>query len=241
MEIKIGRSAHSCAACECDFVHESNIQSLIRVVDGVFAREDYCAGCWNEELGDNAYSAWTAQYYDPRVAEQQPEETFSPLRQTFYKAVEKQDRASMSVAYLAAQLLRRQKVFRLIKETKDPDTDAALILFNDRIGNRLIEVGDPSLTHAELEQARVTLMEALTKLEAPDEEPTDGEAIDASDDASDVSDDTEDERIVDDDDDEEYVEDEYDDEDDDDDDFDDDVDDNESEDHASSEETAQVS
>ncbi|MFP6582938.1 MAG: hypothetical protein VCD00_10340 [Candidatus Hydrogenedentota bacterium] len=169
MDIKIGRSAHACAQCEADFVHESNIQSLVRILEGEFIRADYCAACWDSEMAETAYSTWTAQYYDPKVAEQEPEEAYSPLRQTFYAAAEKTTREDMSVAYLAAQLLRRQKVFRLIKETKDPDTDISLILFNDRIGNRLIEVSDPSLSHAELDIARCVLMEILNALETPEE------------------------------------------------------------------------
>jgi hypothetical protein len=170
MDIKIGRSAHTCAICEADFVHEQGIHSLVRLVESQFQREDYCGNCWGDEPCKGSYSTWNAQYYDPRVAEQQPEEIFSPLRQTFYGAVEDSTRQSIAIAYLAAQLLRRQKVFRLIKETKDPDTDASVILFNDRIGNRLIEVNDPNLSHEELDEARHLLMEQLTKCEAPEEE-----------------------------------------------------------------------
>jgi len=109
-------------------------------------------------------------YYDPLVAEQEPEGTFSPLRQLFYDAVALEDRPALSLAYLAAQLLRRQKVFRLIKESDDPEAAQHVILFSDRIGNRLIEVRDPSLTYAELEDARQELMTRLTALEAPEEE-----------------------------------------------------------------------
>lgn len=175
MDIKIGKSAHTCAVCESDFVHEQGIHSLIRVVEGQFTREDYCDSCRGDEQAQGAYSTWNAQYYDPHVAEQEPEESFSPLRQTFYAAAEETTRPSLSIAYLAGQLLRRQKVFRLIKETKDPDTDASVWLFNDRIGNRLIEVSDPSLSHAELETARQTLMERLMQLEAPEEESDEAE------------------------------------------------------------------
>ena len=136
MDIKIGKSAHSCAECGADFAHEQAIHSLVRVVEGQFVRSDYCGNCRDDEQAKGAYSFWNAQYYDPRVAEQEPAESFSPLRQTFYEAAEGTSRKAMAAAYLAAQLLRRQKVFRLIKETKDPDTEASLILFNDRIGNR---------------------------------------------------------------------------------------------------------
>ena len=169
MDIKIGKNAHTCVSCESDFVHEQNIHSLIRVVDNQFQREDYCVNCWDEQNAQNTYSTWNMNYYDPKVAEQEPEEVYSPLRGIFYETVEESNRSSIAIAYLAAQLLRRQKVFRLIKETKDPDTDAALILFNDRIGNRLIEVSDPNLAHAELDDARISLMQRLTALENPED------------------------------------------------------------------------
>lgn len=170
MNIKIGKNAHACAICETDFEHEQKVQSLVRVIEGMFQREDYCTNCWDEDHTKGAYSTWNMHYYDPKVAEQEPEEIFSPLRKLFYTSLEESTRPSIAIAYLAAQLLRRQKVFRLIKETKDPDTDAALILFNDRIGNRLIEVSDPNLAHNELDEARIQLMEKLTALENPLEE-----------------------------------------------------------------------
>ena len=87
------------------------------------------------------------------------------------------------MAYLAAQLLRRQKAFRLIKETADPDSEMNLILFSDRIGNRLIEVSDPNLSHEELEQGRVKLMERLRELESPEEPAGDEPAEDGIEDA----------------------------------------------------------
>lgn len=174
MEIKIGKNARICNVCERSFIHDENFHSLARFEGLDLLREDYCKNCWDPARASGAYSAWTPKFYDPNVANQQPPEVFSPLRQTFYESVESNDRALLSVAYLAAQLLRRQKAFRLIKETTDPDSELNLILFSDRIGNRLIEVSDPSLSHEELEQGRVKLMERLQELESPDEPAEDG-------------------------------------------------------------------
>ncbi|PCJ51295.1 MAG: hypothetical protein COA73_17830 [Candidatus Hydrogenedentota bacterium] len=168
MDIKIGKSARQCTACENDFVHEHVIYTLLNTNEEELTREDYCDPCWNDEKAKTAYSSWTSQFYDPQVAEQQPEETFSPLRQIFYDVVENKERQSQSIAYLAAQLLRRQKVFRLIKETEDLETEENLILFNDRIGNRLIEVHDAKLTHAEMDAGRIELISRLALLENPE-------------------------------------------------------------------------
>ena len=168
MEIKIGKMARACAACQRPFVHEQPLNSLVRIEDGQFVREDYCDACWEPERAKGAFSVWTRRYYDPDVAEQEPPETFSPLRKLFYEAVESEDRRELAKAYLAAQLLRRQKVFRLIKESDDSEEEVRLALFEDRIGGRLIEVRDPSLTYPEMEEGRQALVTRLSELENPE-------------------------------------------------------------------------
>lgn len=167
MNIKIVKSSKVCAVCERAFVHDEEVRSLVRVEEEEFIREDYCQSCWAPDTAETAYSMWSPRYYDPRVAEAEPPEVFSPLRQIFYEAVESQDRDVTAMAYLAGQLLRRQKVFRLIKEADDLDGNAKVILFHDRIGNRLIEMHDPNLSYAELEIGRGILMERLNELENP--------------------------------------------------------------------------
>lgn len=185
MEIKIGKNARVCHVCERSFAHDEEFRSVARYEGVDLVRDDYCSDCWDPSRTTGVYSVWSPRFYDPNVAEQQPAEVFSPLRQTFYETVESEDREQLSVAFLAAQLLRRQKVFRLIKETPDPDSKMNLILFSDRIGNRLIEVSDPSLSHEELRQGQVMLMERLHTLESPDEpegdEPAEGGTEDAED------------------------------------------------------------
>lgn len=165
MEIKIGKSARACTACEHSFVHDEELRSLVRVQNQELIREDYCAVCWDPERAFGAFSVWSTRFYDATVAEQEPPEVFSPLRQLFYEAVEADNRNEMAKAYLAAQLLRRQKVFRFIKESDDPETGARVTLFTDRIGNRFIEVRDPDLNLAEMEVGRRALLERLNELE----------------------------------------------------------------------------
>jgi hypothetical protein len=167
MEIKISKSAHTCMGCHREFVHEEPVNSLVRWVDNALQREDYCADCGTPERFSGAWSVWTPNYYDPQVAEQQPAEVFSPLRQLFYEAVESEDRIECAKAFLAAQLLRRQKVFRQIKESDEAEGEARVFLFADRLGNRLIEVRDPSFTYLEMESARKSLLDRLRELETP--------------------------------------------------------------------------
>lgn len=167
MEIRIGKTARSCFGCGRAFVHDEELTSLVRIQDQALVREDYCPACWNPQRGQGAFSVWSLRFYDPKVAEQDPPEVFSPLRQIFYEAVEADDRAELAKAYLAAQLLRRQKAFRWIKESEAAEGGPRVVLFADRIGGRLIEVRDPNLTFAEMEQGRAALMARLNELENP--------------------------------------------------------------------------
>lgn len=180
MDIKIGKSARACCACGRKFEHEEPFTSMLRPDDEGLARSDYCKACWSDLTAPQAYSIWKANFYDPDVAEQTSPEFVSPLRQLFYEAVDATERPEMAMAFLAAQLLRRQKVFRLIKETQDPDTEAVVALFTDRIGNRLVEVKDPCLTHAELEVGRRLLLHRLGEIEGtePEEGLEDGQSKD---------------------------------------------------------------
>lgn len=170
MEIKITKSAKSCTGCERDFLHDESLHSRVRVGDEGLIREDYCQDCWPDEAGLVAYSTWSTRFYDPQVAEQEAPEVFSPLRTLFYEAVDAEDRMERAKAFLAAQLLRRQKVFRLMKESDEADGDAKILLYVDRIGNRLIEVRDPNFTYTELDQARGALLARLQELESSSEE-----------------------------------------------------------------------
>src|SRR5205085_2313490 len=135
-----------------------------RQVDGALVREDYARDNWDQRLAGEAYSVWQTKFVDPQAAQQEPEEKYSPLRQLFYEAATSEERTELATAFLAAQLLRRQKVFRQVRESIEGD-EGRLVLYVDRIGNRLVEVRDPDFSYAELEAARIRLMERLQQLE----------------------------------------------------------------------------
>ncbi len=187
MDIKISKTAHACSACNEKFTHDQNVYSHVFVIEEELNRQDLCGQCRDESVRKQAFSSWTTQYYDPKVAEQEPPERFSPLRQLFYESVEADNRLDQARAYLAAQLLRRQKVFRQIKESDEADGEVKLILYSDRIGNRLIEVRDPNFSFNELDKARVHLMARLRILESGEAEPVQTTTQDSESDSTEVT------------------------------------------------------
>jgi len=168
MEIRIGKSTRACARTKHPFEHGQELLSLVRQGEDGIVREDYAKDAWHESFAEGAIAVWATSYVDPDNLQKQSEDAFSPLRRLFYDAVESDDRIELAKAYLAAQLLRRQKVFRLIKEGEESDTDAKFALFTDRLDDRMIEVRDPNLSYAELNTARTALMEYLNEAEAPE-------------------------------------------------------------------------
>ena len=165
MEIKIGKNAKKCLVCETPFVHEQVFTSRTRLEDGVLLREDYCEACWDPSWGEGAFCVWRPVFRDPAVEQEQPPEAYSPLRHVFYEALESEDRAVLARAYLAAQLLKRQRVFRLIKESDESDGETRISLYVDKHGDGLIEVRDPNLSYAELEAGRTDLLQRLAELD----------------------------------------------------------------------------
>lgn len=176
MEIRIGKSTRVCARSQQAFEHGEELLSLVRHGEEGLVREDYTKEAWKPGYADGAIAVWTTSYVDPDNVSKESDNSFSPLRRLFYEAVESDDRSELARAYLAAQLLRRQKIFRLIKEGEDSDTDSKFALFTDRIDDRMIEVRDPNLSYAELNAARTTLMECLNALETPDSDEVEADS-----------------------------------------------------------------
>ncbi len=171
MEIKISKCASKCCVCEHPFVHEQKVHSVATMDTEFLARKDYCSDCSPKEKEANHFCAWETQYSDPKVLEAEHQEVLSPLRRLFYELAASAVRLELAQAFLAAQLLKRQRAFRQIRESEDGDGAARTTLYLDRATNRLIEACDLNFTYAELDEARIALLDQLRLLESPEPPP----------------------------------------------------------------------
>ncbi len=167
MEIKISKCASKCYGCDTPFAHEQRVHSSAKIVEEQLERRDYCATCRPADGEAEVFCAWNVQYVDPQILEAERQESFSPLRRLFYDMAASGERAALAQAYLAAQLLKRQRVFRQVRESEDAEGAGRITLFLDRAGNRLIETRDLNFSYTELDEARVLLLDALRALESP--------------------------------------------------------------------------
>lgn len=181
MEIRIGKTARQCHATGLPFAHKAEVVSLVRPDEQGLVREDYAREAWKDAFGEGALAVWTTRYIDPEsVEDARREEERSPVRDLFYACHESEDRIAMAKAFLAAQLLKRQRAFRLVRASSADDAEGHAYLYLDRAGDRLVEVRDPGLTFSELEHARTELLGALAAQDdggATEGEPGDAEGV----------------------------------------------------------------
>lgn len=178
MEIKITKNAPQCFQCKKPFVHEEFVWSRLVEVNRDWQREDYCEECWlTQDSGIETISRWHHRYMDVRVLRQRQESiSDSPLRVVFYETLESTyTRQNLALAYLCAQLLRREKVFKKLKEMNISSSEGYIIIFLDRVDNRVIEVKDPNFSYAEIEEAKARLTAMLAETNKEDATPISSE------------------------------------------------------------------
>lgn len=167
MEISIQKESSSCMGCDTPFVHEQNHLSLLRIEEKNFLREDYCEKCWSERFAqsesNDIYSFWETKYRDPSVEKATPHEQFVPLLNLCYESIAHGEPADEAMAYMCALILRRQKVFRFIREGKDDSSGKDILVFSDKHNGTQINIIDPHLTESQLQEVKHQLEERLGK------------------------------------------------------------------------------
>ncbi len=184
MEINIQRESAQCLKCGATFQHEEKHHSLLRIEDKNFLREDYCLGCWSEQpeqpankTPDGIYSSWETRYHDPSVAKATPQEQFLPLLNLCYESIAEGGFAGESMAYMCALILRRQKIFRFVRETKEEEGERrSVLVFLDKHNDTQMRIVDPGLTDVQMQDVKERLEEKIS----PREQATDGEGPEAT-------------------------------------------------------------
>lgn len=173
MEIRIRKNSPSCYCCSKNFEHQEVVWSQLIKDEDEIERQDYCCACWEKKDDHNVFSFWRHKYIDPKVVKKiQETRNDSPLRALFYNMLSKEgNRKEEAIAYLSAQLLRRERIFKKIKEFVLSKSDGHIVIYVDKVDEKVVEVRDPNFSYDELEEARKYICEFLesnTKLTAPE-------------------------------------------------------------------------
>lgn len=162
MKINISRNGIKCLSCEKTFIHDEWVWSRILDTDDKWQRQDFCLSCWEQQNKQEAISQWRHRYIDTKLKRKEQELEDSPLRKLFYESVEKEhSRMELAIAFLTSQLLRREKIFKKIKEMAISQRDGYIIMYIDCVDDRVIEVRDPNFSFSEMEEAKKIVLERL--------------------------------------------------------------------------------
>lgn len=163
MEIEVQKESPHCINCNNAFVNGQKHHSLLRIDGSNFIREDYCEKCWTARLAavETAYSHWETKYRDPAASKATPEGQFMPLLKLCYESIAQEGRDFEAIAYVAALVLRRQKVFRFIREEKEASSHRNVLVFADKYNDTQVRVIDPQLTETEMRDVKLKLEEQL--------------------------------------------------------------------------------
>ena len=146
----------------------------------LWVRLDYCMDCWDAALDtlepETLHSLWRTRFVDRNAARQTPVNEYTPLLEICYDSLGADEIDSQAMAYLSAMVLRRQKVFRLVRTERDADTDQEALLFYDTVSQAEVRVPDPPLTLDELRATRRVLQERLAAV-TPDDGPATQEVV----------------------------------------------------------------
>ncbi len=165
VEILIQKESSECMKCNKAFAHEQRHHSLLKIEGNTFLREDYCEKCWGNrsELMEDTrvYSYWETKYRDPAAEKTIPKEQFIPLLNLCYESIAKDGQEAEAMAYMCALILRRQKIFKFIREDRDNSTGKTMLVFLDKHNDTQIRITDPHLTDSELKDVKQRLEDSL--------------------------------------------------------------------------------
>lgn len=146
-------------------MHEQRHHSLLKIEGNAFLREDYCEKCWGDrsEPTEDAqvYSYWETKYRDPAAEKATPKEQFIPLLNLCYESIAKDGEDAEAMAYMCALILRRQKIFKFIREDSEDAAGKSVLMFLDKHNDTHIRIADPQLTDSQLKDVKQKLEENL--------------------------------------------------------------------------------
>jgi hypothetical protein len=66
------------------------------------------------------------------------------------------------MAYMCALILRRQKIFRFVREEKgEPPASRGVLVFHDKHNDTQVRIADPELTDSQLQEVKQRLEEKI--------------------------------------------------------------------------------
>ena len=153
--------ATACSACQAGFTDGQPYHTRLMFLEQDYTRGDFCEKCWAAEGAQPpGYSSWKGLFKAPpsepdRRIKKETAETL--LREL----IEKGDASQVSVIYILAVMLERQRVL-VEREIKTMEDGARVVVYEHKKTAETFAITDPQLKLSELDLVQKDIMALLT-------------------------------------------------------------------------------
>ncbi len=165
-EWNIKSRAMACSACQTAFTDGQRYHTRLIFQEHDYSRGDFCETCWTAEAA-HGYSSWKGLFKAPpsepdhRIKKETAETLLREL-------IEKGDPSQVSVIYILAVMLERQRVL-VEREIKTMEDGSRMVVYEHKKTAETFAITDPQLKLSELDLVQKDIMVLLAG--KPGEEP----------------------------------------------------------------------
>jgi hypothetical protein len=151
----------ACSACQAAFVDGQPYHTRLIFLEHDYSRGDYCEACWRvEAAAQPRYSSWRGFFKMPpsepdhRIKKETAETLLRNL-------IEANDPAQVSVIYILAVMLERQRVM-VEREIKTLENGTRVVIYEHKKTGETFAITDPQLKLTALDAVQKDIMALLT-------------------------------------------------------------------------------
>lgn len=150
-----------CAGCQAGFSDGQPYHTRLVFQEHDYTRGDYCETCWASELVANpGYSSWKG-YFKMPPAEPDRRIRKETAESLLRELIEKADPSQISVIYILAVMLERQRVL-VEREVNTLGDGSRVVIYEHKKTAETFAITDPKLKLSELDEVQKDIMALLT-------------------------------------------------------------------------------
>ena len=153
---RISKSREQCSYCGKEFSERSTFFSVLSEEDDELVREDFCPTCWENFRTQPHFCFWRARR-EPREKKQKLDTEV--MLSLFDQLEGAEDDRKRAFRFVLALYLMRRKELRL--DTIRRGDDAESMVFKGKGSGEIVEVINPDLDEAQIQQVSEHLTELL--------------------------------------------------------------------------------
>lgn len=153
--------ATACSACQTAFTDGQPYHTRLMFLEHDYTRGDFCEPCWTAAgTQQPGYSSWKGLFKAPPAEPDRriKKETAETLLR---ELIEKGDATQVSVIYILAVMLERQRVL-VEREIKTMDDGARVVVYEHKKTAETFAITDPQLKLSELDRVQKDIMALLS-------------------------------------------------------------------------------